>query len=376
MDFFRKEVRKLITEAGKLCVFDLEGPLSAVDFAAEMCRVLGERLGRTDFDLLFKMISTYDDALVENPRILKKIGIEDYEPGDSLRLLAPLYIYYFTDQELKELSKENIGLVPGAADTVRYLKQNRWPIYVISTSYEQHAFNVADALKIPRKNVFCTSFPIAGLKKQSEGLAESLGVLIDDILEKFKKDGFDSVLERLNSFFWEKTSNPYSRLMNQITVKGGRRKAISLEQACSESRCLHLNVIAVGDSITDKNMLSVVKESEGVAISFNGNKYSVPNSNVAVTSPNLMGVSVIADKYPNVWSTIEKWSEDFPAFRDAPDLIPDELLSKELKAYFVKHAFVPQVDDLRELSPEQRFRVIQDQQRMRERIRGWVGELG
>lgn len=359
-----------------MCVFDLEGPLSTVDFAAEMCRVIGERLGRTDFALLFRMISRYDDVLVENPRILKRIGIGDYEPGDSLRLLAPLYIYYFTDEELRELSKQNVGLVPGAADTVKYLKQSKWPIYVISTSYEQHAFNVTDALRIPRKNVSCTSFPINSLKKQSKDLKKPLAILMNDILEKFKKDGFDSVLEDLNSFFWEDTNNPYSKLMNQITVRGGQRKAISLGKACSESRCLHLNVIAVGDSITDREMLSVVKESEGVAISFNGNKHSVPNANVAVTSPNLMGINVIVDKYPHVWNTIEKWSEDFSTFKDHPNLIPDELLSGKLKSYFIKHGFVPQVDDLRELSPEQRFKIIQDQQRMRERVRGWVGELG
>ncbi|MFX1362747.1 MAG: hypothetical protein ACFE7A_04785 [Promethearchaeota archaeon] len=357
-------------------MFDLEGPLSTVDFAARACQLLGERLGRTDFDLLFKMISKYDDVLVENPRILKSVGVEDYQPGDSLRLLAPLYIYYFTDEELKKISKENIGLVAGAADTVKYLKQNNWPIYVISTSYEQFALSVADVLKIPRKNVFCTSFPITRLKQESEVLAKSIRTLVRDILGKFKKEGFDSVLENLNSFFWDNPDAPYPKLMNQISVRGGERKAVTLNKVCTETHCLQINVIAVGDSITDRNMLSAVKESEGVAISFNGNKYSVPNANVAVTSPNLMGVNVIVDKYPHVWSTIEKWSENFATFRDAPGTIPDELLSKELKAYFVKHKFAPQIDDLRELSPEQRFKIIQDQQRMRERVRGWVGELG
>ncbi|MFX0096856.1 MAG: hypothetical protein ACFE7E_03765 [Candidatus Hodarchaeota archaeon] len=366
----------MITEAGKLCVFDLEGPLSTIDFAAEICRFLGERLGRKDFDLLFKMISEYDDVLVENPRILKRVGIEDYEPGDSLRLLAPLYAYYFTHEELIKLSKENIGLVPGAADTIKYLRKNNWPIYVISTSYEEFAFNVTDALKIPRKNVFCTAFPITELRKQSKILKKSIRMLVDDILGKFKKEGFESILEDLNSFFWENTDDPYSKLMNQISVRGGERKALTLNKVCTETHCLHINVIAVGDSITDRNMLLAVKESEGIAISFNGNKYSVPNANVAVTSPNLMGISVIIDKYPHVWSTIEKWSESFATFKDAPDAIPDDLLSKELKTYFIRHGFAPQIDDLRELSPEQRFKIIQDQQRMRERVRGWVGELG
>ncbi|MFX1598589.1 MAG: hypothetical protein ACFFC5_05955 [Promethearchaeota archaeon] len=366
----------MITEAGKLSVFDLEGPLSTVDFAAEMCRMLGEKLGRTDFDLLYRMISKYDDSLVENPRILKKLGVEDYEPGDSLRLLAPLYVYYLTEEELKRLSKSNLGLVPGASDTMKYLRQKDWPIFVISTSYEQHAFNVTDALRIPRKNVYCTAFPITELKRHAKGLTKPLGILVEDILGKFKKDGLDSVLEDLNSFFWENADNLYSELMNQITVMGGKRKATILDRTCTETHCLHINVIAVGDSITDRNMLSVVKENQGVAISFNGNKYSVPNANVAVTSPNLMGVNVIVDNYPHIWSTIEEWSENFSTFRDSPDLIPDEFLSKKLKAYFIKLGFVPQLDDLRELSPEQRFKIIQDQQRMREKVRGWAGELG
>ncbi|MHA1275937.1 MAG: hypothetical protein ACTSQ8_01990, partial [Candidatus Helarchaeota archaeon] len=61
-----------------VCAFDMEGPLSFTDFAAEICKLLGPRLKYEKLDEFFYMISNYDDFLIENPDIVKALGIESY----------------------------------------------------------------------------------------------------------------------------------------------------------------------------------------------------------------------------------------------------------------------------------------------------------
>ena len=94
----------------KVCAWDLEGPLSHVDFAAEICKLLEPKLKRAKLGDFFNMVSNYDDYLIDFPNVVKDLGIESYEPGDTLRLLSPFYVWYFTDEELREISKKRPGL--------------------------------------------------------------------------------------------------------------------------------------------------------------------------------------------------------------------------------------------------------------------------
>ena len=88
----------------KVSVFDLEGPLSPADHAALACKDVGEKIGFNEFEKLFEMLSTYDDYLVENPSVQKELKIGDYNPGDTLRLVAPFLAYYLSDSDLVEIS--------------------------------------------------------------------------------------------------------------------------------------------------------------------------------------------------------------------------------------------------------------------------------
>jgi len=57
----------------QVCCWDLEGPLSVLDFTAEMGKKLSEKsdLGLQNYDMgnFFFMISNYDDYLINTPGI-------------------------------------------------------------------------------------------------------------------------------------------------------------------------------------------------------------------------------------------------------------------------------------------------------------------
>ncbi|MHA1932065.1 MAG: hypothetical protein ACW96X_05970, partial [Promethearchaeota archaeon] len=73
-----------------VCCWDLEGPISVIDFAAEIGKLLSKRsklnLQNLDMGEFFKMISNYDDYLIDVPGIKEQLNIPEYQPGDTLRL--------------------------------------------------------------------------------------------------------------------------------------------------------------------------------------------------------------------------------------------------------------------------------------------------
>jgi len=360
----------------KVCAFDLEGPLSFTDFAAEICKLLGSKLRYEKLDEFFQMVSNYDDYLIEYPQIIKELGIKSYEPGDTLKLLAPIYVSFFSNSELIEISKNNIGLIPGSRQTIDFLRKD-WDISIISTSYTQHAYNIANALAIPLDHVYCTILDIESTLGLIENIEDHLGLLIGTIFKNYlaKESRIEAVLDDLNQFFW-KSDSDYTRAMNQIMVRGGHRKEAALVEISEKIGVPISEMIATGDSITDKDMLRRLSEEGGIAISFNGNQYSVPYANVAVTSPNLMGVLPIFWKKDNVWEFLTEWETQFPSFKEDPRKIPNSLLGKGLRQYYINQKFVPHLKNLKGASKIEKEQIIELQKKMRKEVRGWFGALG
>jgi len=360
----------------KVCAFDLEGPLSFTDFAAEICKLLGSKLRYEKLDEFFQMVSIYDDYLIDNPQIIKELGLKSYEPGDTLKLLAPIYVSFFSNSELIKISKKNIGLIPGSKQTIDLLKKD-WDISIISTSYTQHAHNIASALGIPLDHVYCTILDIESTRGIIENIEDHLSLLIGTIFKNYlaKESRIEAVVEDLNQFFWTRESD-YTRAMNQIVVRGGHRKETAVVEISQKLAVPISEMIATGDSITDKDMLRRLCEEGGIAISFNGNQYSVPYANIAVTSPNLLGVMPIFWKKRDVWEFLAEWETKYPSFKEDPRKIPDSLLDKQLKHYYITQNFVPHLKNLKDASKLEKEKIIALQKAMRKQVRGWFGTLG
>lgn len=322
-------------------VFDLEGPLSPMDHAAEAMRVLGEKLRRPDFFQLFQMLSLYDDELT----IEQKVG---YNPGDTLRLIAPIISTNLSYDELVRISQK-AKLTPGAKDLMRTLDKE--DVYVASTSYKQHAYTVADKLGIPQDHVNCTDLPGFEDFPYMDSLLQ--------IFEKFRETDIRVVKPELDILFWAEMDPKYL----STRVCGGERKIQVVESLAAEKGVDLSEVMAVGDSITDINMLKGVKKGGGIAVSFNGNQYSAPTANLAVSALSLMALRPVIDAYPRVWEFVRDWN----AGQDK-----DKLLRPEVRSYFSTHKVDPHYDEVRQLNIEE---IIVRQREMRAAMRKEYAEL-
>jgi len=272
----------------KIVFFDLEGPLSPQDNALEVMGLVenGQRA--------FAVISRYDDLLALE-------GREEYEPGDTLKLILPfLLVHGIRAEDIAAVSK-GAPLIAGARELVASLVGDGWRAQIISTSYEQHALRIARELGIPERDVACTRLDLDGLTRRLRpsdlGFVREAWDYVLRIgeglsLEEIADGAVDGrIRPRLDEFYWE--TMPHTALgeaLRGVEVVGGRRKVGALERFCHGLGVYLSQVAVVGDSITDFQMLKAVEAAGGLSIVFNGNRYALPYGTVGVASVSLLNL--------------------------------------------------------------------------------------
>jgi energy-converting hydrogenase A subunit R len=78
---------------------------------------------------------------------------------------------------------------------------------------------------------------------------------------------------------------------------GGSQKAEAIEDAVEGLGAQLSDVMYVGDSITDVEAFQLVRDNDGLTVSFNGNNYAVRNAEIAILSENNIVTAVIADVF-------------------------------------------------------------------------------
>ncbi len=364
-----------------VCCWDLEGPISVLDFAADLSKLLGNKsnLGLQKYNMggFYEMLSEYDDYLIEVPGVKEELNIPDYQPGDTLRLVAPLYISSFSDEELIGIAKQSLGLLPGCIDLMERLHRD-WDIYIISTSYSHFAYNIAKELKIPSDHVFCTELNIKNASETFHNIKSDVDILVKGIFQHFIDSGkhLDKVINELNDFFWKREDSDYIKAMDLIRVRGGKRKELAVEAISNQTQVPISEIVALGDSITDINMLQRLKDEDGIAVSFNGNRFTVSRANIAITTTNNLGTLPVFEYKDNIDAFLESWESLYNGFRNNPQKIPDNLISKEIKNYFIKYQFIPEIENLKNKNKSEIDLIAIKQERMRKKVRGWAGNLG
>jgi energy-converting hydrogenase A subunit R len=298
----------------RIFVTDCEGPISKNDNAFELTSYFvpgGEKL--------FALISKYDDVLAD---VVKKPG---YKAGDTLRLILPfLRAYRATDQKIKEYSSKNILLVPGARDTLQFVK-TLMPSFIVSTSYEHYIYSLCQQTGFSFGNAYCTQLFINKYEITEEE-TERLRKLGEEItampMIEIPKDSSSiqdfsledqATVERLDEIFWEIIPRMESnRMLKEVNPVGGSEKAKAVQDIVEKLDSSFDRVMYVGDSITDVPPLRLVKENRGLAVSFNGNDYAIREAEIAVLSGNTIVASILAESFSRlgrkqVFKLVDEW---------------------------------------------------------------------
>ncbi|MBO8182224.1 MAG: hypothetical protein H0Z28_05450 [Archaeoglobus sp.] len=282
----------------KLFFTDWEGPWITTDFAYEISkRILNNKA-------FFERLSQYDDYLYF---VERKAG---YNAGDTLRLLAPFIAAYgVSSSQLEQLAEETAFFVPDAEEAMRILQKKFRPV-VISTSYVQYLEATARKIGI-NGHLHGTEFDVDELsslfnekdRAEAEKLIKKIAEMPEikvDVEKRELVSGYEAV-SFLNRIFWSLESQEsrenasefrqkVQEVSEKIMVIGGKRK-LEVVKKYGPSEPL-----AIGDSISDYEMLGWVKE-KGLAISFNGNEYSLMQSNLAIVSDSAFSEAAVVEAF-------------------------------------------------------------------------------
>lgn len=292
--------------AKKIICFDLEGPLSPQDNAYD---VMSEIPNGRD---LFEKISRYDDLLT-----LKMLGpspnVDDrYEAGDTLALIVPfLSAHNLSNLDISRVSKRSI-VVPGAKELISTLFKERWNVFVISTSYEWHAYNICNVLGIPQDNIFCTRLDLSVIKKSMDNDTRRLILDAEKDMLKIKDDR--ELKQFLDAFFFEDLpKSSYGNVLDKVKVIGGQKKLDAIISISDKFNVSLGDIIAIGDSITDYKMLGGIKREKGISVVFNGNEYAIPYASIGLATSDMRWLHLITScidrgsSFEDVFRLVDLW---------------------------------------------------------------------
>ena len=362
---------------GNVICFDLEGPLSPQDNAYEVMGLFDNG------HKIFEVISRYDDLLTLERR-------KNYEPGDTLALIVPFLIYHeISERDILRVS-ERARITDGSGFLISRLEQLGWIPYIISTSYQQHAYNVGKQIGIPPERIYCTFFPLDEFREQIRELGTSLiEELEGDILKKLYPniDDDNRIKERLDRFYYRDiVGTEVEDVMKRVVVIGGQRKVDATLRIAKKVKTSLSDLIVVGDSITDYKMLKEVKVENGISIVFNGNKYAIPYSNVGLATTDIRFLLIIISAYmrggrSTVMDTVKTWEDSYDEFVKDPEKIPDDAIPEDLKNFLLTKVRDPEFSPphfhyLEGVNREKLEEVLKIHEKARALVRGDAAKLG
>jgi predicted HAD superfamily phosphohydrolase len=252
---------------------------------------------------------------------------EDRRSGDVLRSLVPLLkASGVTDSSVYGHFAGNIDLMQGS-DVIHYMNELMTTL-IVSESYEHHAMAVGEALNLPVDGIRCTevSFDVLELDKQE---AKKLRNMTTDIAkldvpkissnpadrtqyidhkDQMILDTVDDIIEAIN-----RSEIHYQ--MESVRPVGGNEKAFALMDM-RRGTGVDLDCTAyVGNNATDYPAMDIIRDNDGLSISFNGDAFAVRGSNVAVMSPNPIVAAVLISEFyigglEGVFDMIRSWDRD------------------------------------------------------------------
>jgi energy-converting hydrogenase A subunit R len=283
----------------RVFVSDCEGPISKNDNALEVTAHFvphGKKI--------FTITSRYDDVLAD---LMRK---PNYKAGDTLKLILPfLKAYNVTDRLIREFSQKNLILIPEVRNTLECIR-DIMPTYIVSTSYEQYIQAVCKAIDFPLENTYCTKLHLDKYdikdkeRSQLKQICEEISKMqIFEISEGAKNlaalpPKTQTAIHRLDQIFWDTIEKmQIGQIYSDVNPVGGIGKAEAIKDVVRKLSTTLREVMYVGDSITDKEVFRLVKDNDGLAVSFNGNRYAIENADIAVMSRDSEVTAVIAETF-------------------------------------------------------------------------------
>ena len=302
----------------KQLIMSCDGILSSNDYARDLC-ARSIRNGARFFDI----ISRYED--------LSTYAVERDESKmhQTMKMIVPfLKAFGMTDHFAYEFAKEDLKVMPGAASTANYLR-NLLPTFVATSSLEHHMMALCDSIDFPIENTTCTKAEFDETendKMEDRRLREIANTISSLRLPKtlytvteaeFLDDDDAKILSELDDIFNEQLPKMEAwKACKDLLAIGANEKAYALLEIRRKTEIEFNSTAFIGSGINDFQALDLIRDSEGLAIAFNGSEYAVRGCNIAVMSSDTIVLDVLIGEFYNegiqaVYDMADNWNYDY-----------------------------------------------------------------
>lgn len=345
----------------KSFITDCEGPLTLNDNAFELCEHFID-----DGDKLFKILSLYDDYLVD---IVKKEG---YKAGNTLKLILPFFVLEkLTNDDLIDFSKNHIYAVRDSKFLLKYLKETM-NTYIVSTSYGQYIEALSNYMEFPFENTYYTKVDVDALSLNEDELSKIAQFKVQILENPEDYELFDEI------FFSQIPRMGIYETIKKIDVIGGLGKKLAIDDIIENDKIDIKQMLYIGDSITDVEPLAFARDNDGISISFNGNEYPLKVAEIAIVSPSAVTTAVIANVYAdNDKNKVLQFIEEYNSVDDLEKLFEKYKINNEIYNKFFEVFNNDEYPIIKLITRENYGEILNKSVDMRNNIRGDdIGGLG
>ncbi len=288
--------------------------ISSNDYAKDLCSYLMKN-GSNFYDV----ISRYEDVA---SYVLSR-DTEQIQP--TMKMLIPfLKASGLTDHMAYRFAYDDLELFPGAAESFQYI-HSLMPMFISTSSYEHHTMAVSDASGIPLTNFSSTRMELDDNEMDRQEARDIRGMINDisslrvpDTKYTFEEGEIlcrddTEIIEKLDDIFRNRLPKTeyYKKIKDDVAISANE-KSYSLLEIRRKTDIEFSNTVYVGSELNDYLALDLVRDSEGLAISFNGTDRAVQTSNVCVMSKSATPIAVLAAEFydkgiESVYDMIDNW---------------------------------------------------------------------
>lgn len=320
----------------KLFVCNSRGFLLKNDTSRDLCaRYI--RNGAHIYDVL----SRYDELTAY------VLGREEASAGSVMKWILPfLKAHGATDLSMYQYTKENMRLMPGAEEAIRYISK-LMPTYITTGDIQQATMPVDEMMDAPLSSTFSS---VGELDSFNFGRMESRKIreMATEISKlKIAKKKYElnvstridpddvTLLRTVDDILKNRlTGTSAMNLMESSVPVFSHKKAYRLLEIRRSTGIDLDGTFYIGSEHTDYQPMYLVRDCNGIAVSYNGSDFAVRGCNVAVMSNDsdigAFLASVFFDKgYEHVMELVNNWDRKYLKQADVMDThLRDHVLAR------------------------------------------------
>lgn len=252
----------------------------------------------------------YDVLLRYDELTAYVLGREEATAGNSLKWAVPfLKANGATDHQVKVFGDEDLRMMPGAPEAVRYIS-SQMPSFITTSVYEHGMMRIGEELDVPMVDVSCSKMELDTFqfsRAEARKVREMADVISSLRIPKveyelnvpMEVDQADiKIIKTLDQIIHERIPelNAMS-LMESVAPVTSHKKAYRLLDIRRQTNIDLDSTFYIGGDNTDFQALDLVRDSGGVAVSFNGTDFAVRGSTIAILSKDSTVGAVFAEQF-------------------------------------------------------------------------------